>query len=339
MVAAVSLGPLDLLGNGGQGKVHAVRNRPGTAYKEYTPEALAELDDSVLAAMVRFPAELPSAFAARLAERAAWPNAVVESGGRTSGFLMPQVPRPFHVPMRLPSGVKDTLGKVQLLLNDEQYLVRCGLAVDDRFRIELLRDVAWTLELFHRLGVVVGDLSPNNLCFSLGRGPRCYFLDCDAMRLRGATALPQVETGDWEVPAAEPRGTAGTDRYKFALLCIRLFAGDQSSRDPSELRRAGRSLPALATRGLSADARQRPSPADWLVALNAARPRPAVRARRPGATPAPGHSPIGRRVAFGFGRAIGRGLRRIRPVGLATLALLAVLLAYVVPHLAARSTP
>jgi hypothetical protein len=352
MVAAVSLGPLELLGNGGQGKVHAVRDRAGTAYKEYSAEALAQLDDAVLATMVRFPAGLPAADAARLAEHAAWPNAVVESGGRTSGFLMPRVPRPFHVPMRLPSGVKDTLGKVQLLLNDEDYLVRCDLAVDDRFRIDLLRDVAGTLEFFHRLGVVVGDLSPNNLCFSLGRGPRCYFLDCDAMRLHGATALPQVETGDWEAPAGEPRGTAETDRYKFALLCVRLFAGDQSGRDPSELRRAGIPLHALATRGLGADPGRRPSPADWLVALDAARPRPAARAPRPGRTPAPGtpaprtpapapapgHPPIGRRIAFGLGRAAGRRLRRARPAGFVKLALLALLLVYAVPHLASCGT-
>jgi hypothetical protein len=65
-VAAVSLGPLSLLGNGGQGSVHAVRHRPGTAYKEYSTNALAELDDSVLEAMVRFPAELPRADAVRL---------------------------------------------------------------------------------------------------------------------------------------------------------------------------------------------------------------------------------------------------------------------------------
>ena len=60
----------------------------------------------------------------------------------------------------------------------------------------------------HELDVVVGDLSPNNLLFSTTSRPRCYFIDCDAMRVGGRSILPQIETQDWQAPSAgEPIGT------------------------------------------------------------------------------------------------------------------------------------
>ena len=343
-----SVGPLTLLGTGGQGRVYALTDRPSTAYKKYADQVRDEVDGAVLASMTAFPGALSAADAAPLIERAAWPTTIVESHGLTAGFLMPRVPSAFSVAMRLPSGVKETLAKMQLLLNDAGYLTRCGLTVDDRFRLELLRDTAETLELFHRLGIAVGDFSPNNICFSLARRPRCYFIDCDAMRLRGRTVLPQVETNDWEVPGPEQRATAESDSYKFALLCIRLFAGDQSTRDASELRRAGSAVHTLAVRGLSTDARRRPPAVDWRIALAAAarsgpgtkphrpapsRPtpdRPRTTSRPPMTTP---RRSLARRAARAAGHAAARRIRRTRPAGFVKFTLLTVLLLYAVPHL------
>jgi hypothetical protein len=144
--------------------------------------------------------------------------------------------------------------------------------------LELLHDTARALELFHRLGVVVGDLSPNNLLFTRDRRPRCFFLDCDGMRLRGASVLRAAETVDWQAPPGEgSAATPATDSYKFGLLCIRLFAGDQSTRDPAALDRAGGRLRALAERALAADPRRRPGMGQWSFALAAAAARERIR--------------------------------------------------------------
>jgi hypothetical protein len=57
-------------------------------------------------------------------------------------------------------------------------------------------------------------------------------------------------------------------------LCIRLFAGDQSARDPDVLDRAGPAVRGLAVRALSRDPRRRPVMAEWRAALSTAAPRP-----------------------------------------------------------------
>ncbi|MGK5683270.1 hypothetical protein [Actinoplanes sp. URMC 104] len=281
-VTADDLGELTLLGSGGQGAVYAVAGRP-VAYKEFAAPLRDSVDVAALLALVRLREELPAATTRLLDERAAWPTAVVERDGVVTGFLMPRAPEAFHTPITLPSGRSRLLAQVQLLLNDERYLAARGLAVDDRFRLELLHDVAATLDGFHRLGIVAGDLSPVNLLFTRERRPRCFFLDCDAMRLRGASVLGQAETADWQAPAGDEQvATPATDSYKFALLCVRLFAGHQSSRDPAAVERAGPVLRRLVQRGLSPDPRVRPTMGQWEAALAAAqRPRrPAFPASR-----------------------------------------------------------
>jgi hypothetical protein len=276
-VQRVDAGSLRLsaaLGSGGQGTVYGVEDRLvdgvfPAVYKEFSAAA----NGRVLLEMVRFRRSLPPAEARRLDEIAAWPATVVERDGRLIGFLMRRAPDPFLIGLGMPSGPTQHLAQVQLLLNDRAYRTARGLAIDDQFRLELLHDTASAIEFLHAHGVVVGDLSPSNLLFSRSRRPRCFFLDCDAMRRRGSSVLRQAETVDWEAPThREQIATWATDSYKFALLCIRLFAGDQSSRDPAALDRAGLAVQILATRALSRDPRRRPVMAEWREALSPAAP-------------------------------------------------------------------
>jgi hypothetical protein len=276
-VQRVDAGSLRLsgaLGSGGQGTVYAVADRLvdekfPAVYKEFSVAA----NGRALLEMVRFRHRLAPAEARRLDDIAAWPATVVERDGRLAGFLMRRAPDPFLIGLGMPRGPTQHLAQVQLLLNDKAYRTARGLAIDDQFRLELLHDTASAIEFLHAHGVVVGDLSPSNLLFSRSRRPRCFFLDCDAMRRRGASVLRQAETVDWETPnPGEQIATWATDSYKFALLCIRLFAGDQSSRDPEVLDRAGPVVQILATRGLSADPQRRPVLAEWREALSGAAP-------------------------------------------------------------------
>jgi hypothetical protein len=274
-VNVASLGARIVLGSGGQGTVYAVAGQRidgswPAAYKEFA----APVNASALSAMVAFRDALPLDLARRIGEVAAWPATLVERDGRLCGFLMRRAPDQFETDLEFPSGRSRRLARVELLLNDDIYLTARGLRIDDRFRLELLHDTARTIELFHRHSVVVGDLSPNNLLFSRERRPHCFFLDCDGMRLRGASVLRAAETVDWQAPPGEGSGaTAATDSYKFALLCIRLFAGDQSTRDAAALGRAGARLRALAERALAADPRRRPNIGQWRVALAGAAAR------------------------------------------------------------------
>src|ERR1700694_742654 len=92
------LGVLTKIGQGGQGMVYAAPNvktkfAASMVYKEYKSQALAGIDFTVLAAM---PALVEDSLSYNEAERlislAAWPCALVESGGTPSGFVMSVIP-------------------------------------------------------------------------------------------------------------------------------------------------------------------------------------------------------------------------------------------------------
>ncbi|MFG1607688.1 lipopolysaccharide kinase InaA family protein [Actinoplanes sp. NPDC049265] len=287
---------LSLVGHGGQGKVWATGSIringdwPGV-YKEYTDAARSRLDTAVLRRLIELVPALPPDTGRWLCEQSAWPAALVEEQGAVRGFLMRRIPDTFEVSLPRRDGtVNRRPAGFQFLLNPDDYLARMAVPIDDRKRLLLLTDLARTLAEFHRLGVVVGDLSPNNLLFDLdSEPPRCFFIDCDAMRVHGASVLPQVETNDWEVPAGEELATEASDAYKLGLMAIRLFARDQSCRDPTALGVVSGKAAALAVRSQSRDPSDRPAPADWLPVLLAAtadtvtRPDPVVPPRFPAA--------------------------------------------------------
>jgi serine/threonine protein kinase len=309
-VRTVPLGGLDLgkrLGQGGQGTVHEVTNRrinqTGAAwsvvYKEYNAALLPQADVGALGSLVVLLDTLDGTQGRWLCEKAAWPAAVVEESGRARGFLMRAVPDSFrfHMPgLTAKSSGEERLATVEFLLNDDAYVAGIGLKVSDKDRVLLLADLADILTRLHTIGIAIGDLSPKNLLFTLDNQPECFLIDCDAVRLRGASVLPQAETPDWQIPDGEEKATRESDIYKFGLLAIRLFARDQSATDPDVLAALGPRLAALARASLDDNPLQRPTPVAWAEALEAATltasTAPAVNATAPkNATPPPTSKP------------------------------------------------
>lgn len=267
-VDVANLGPLRQIGSGGQGKVFALVNASdGEVYKEYSPRVVDDLDIDALRRFVQFGRSLTKTGRDALLARVAWPQVIVRRDSVVRGFLMPRIPPGFTVSMRFGDEVTLENALVQYLLNPATYLTERGLRLTDRFRLEFLRDTADTLALFHKLGIAVGDLSPNNLLFSLTGRPRCFFIDCDAMRLAGESVLAQTETPDWQISAVseEELGTPASDAYKFGLLVVRLFATDQQARDPAVVPVRLRDL---VTSSLSADPDKRVAPTAWLRPLD-----------------------------------------------------------------------
>lgn len=284
------LGALTEIGRGGQGRVFAVADSR-IVYKEYSATTLPEVNVEALKTAVALITDLGPRTAQDLYARTTWPMATVERDEKLIGFLMRAVPDSFRIQLSLPTGPVSRLAGVQYLLNNAEYLEERGLRITDRMRLELLRDTAETLDRLHDLGIAVGDLSPNNLLFSLVNRPRCLFIDCDAMRINGTSILPQSETADWDVGrfSTEELATPASDTYKFALLAIRLFAGDQQSRNPDALAQCDEKLATLAAESLATNPRRRPPLAEWVSALDAALgvsapdPAPEARASRWGA--------------------------------------------------------
>lgn len=274
-----TLGPLTRLGAGSQGVVFAAPNlrmryAPSLVFKQYQSAAASPLDVAALESMPTFLESLSFADGTELLSQAAWPCRIVDEHGAVTGFVMPAIPDAFYVQMMKSSGMSRERAEFQHLLNDEGFLARRRIDLTDKRRFELLREVARALSVFRRHDIAVGDLSPRNLLFSYDPVASVYFVDCDAMRVRGRSVSGQLETPGWEVRAVnqgEELATAASDSYKLGLLALRLFAGDQDTRDitrlPATVPQAVRRLVAAA---LSADPARRPDPADWIAPLDAA---------------------------------------------------------------------
>ncbi|MBV1850040.1 hypothetical protein [Catellatospora tritici] len=268
----------DELGVGGQAKVSLV-HAPGfdqpMAYKAYNQQSLSQLDADALEQLIDLPGSAEPGLREVLTTRTAWPKAVVQRAGQVCGFLMPVAPAGYTAYLRLPDGMKPQLLALEFLLNPVEYMANVNLPVTERQRLELLAELARLLHLLHSAGVAVGDLSPKNVLVRL-TPPSCHLLDADAMRVRGRSALPQVETPDWSVPSGEELGTVATDSYKFALVVLRILLSDQYAGDPAALRPRHPELALLAEQALSRSTSDRPGPGQWLGAIERALPNASV---------------------------------------------------------------
>jgi hypothetical protein len=289
----LSLDP-QLLGDGGQGwiyRVTAIGSRPPArplAYKRYKPHWQNQINAEALKDLVSLRHRLAHTSRQWLIERTAWPETVVVARGQPVGFLMSLLPNNFVQPLHVKVNGHDVHVRVEHLLNSDAYIRRMGIQISDGWRLGFLHDVAETIDLLHRNGVTVGDISPLNIYPSFSSAPRCFFVDCDAMQLNGCSVLPQAQTRGWEVPGHEKTATPHSDAYKLALLAVRLFAGDQDTRDPTALARCSWQLGELARDGLNIDPMSRPPPAQWVHVLRAmarASLAPTVGRTTVGATP------------------------------------------------------
>ncbi len=268
------LGSLTKVGQGGQGVVYRapkVQTKFATSmvYKEYKAQTLAEIDFTALAAMPALAEDsLTYAEGERLISIAAWPCALVEDGGRTTGFVMPAIPDEFFTTLITAKGASSSTAEFQHLLNHESVLAARGIDIDEVQRYSLLREVASGLAFLHKHGVCVGDISPKNLLFSLTPHPAIFFIDCDAMRINGVSALSQMETPGWDVPSGQELATIYSDTYKLGLLAIRLLVGDQDTKNPQHLPPTTPSLlRQIITDTVNNEPERRPLPEAWTYVL------------------------------------------------------------------------
>ncbi len=269
------LGDLARIGQGGQGVVYLAPNgrtrfAESIVYKEYRSRTLAEVNFSALAMMPALVEEsLSYEDAERLISIAAWPCAIVEAKGNPSGFVMPAIPHRFFLPITTVKGVEQSPAELQHLLNNQDFVAARGIDLSEQNRYSILREVATALAFLHRHGICVGDISPKNLLFSLIPASAVYFVDCDAMRVNGVSALPQVETPGWEIPAGEELATVYSDTYKLGLLAVRLLVGDQDISDPQQLpTTTPKLLRRIITDTLEGQPQARPLPQAWTYILD-----------------------------------------------------------------------
>ena len=323
-----ALGRLERLSQGGTAWVYRVPefSLPGEGrlvYKEYRAAVRAKANPALLPGLLslaEFRGRLSAELRAKLDHRTIWPLVVVTGDdGGALGIVMREIPGEFF------EGKKPR--ELQLLFHSDDDARRQGLPLFGLHeRLVICARIAATYMLLHRLDIIIGDVSPRNIVFTLGDSPRLLAVDTDSTRVKGTRGAlgAQPHTPAWEPPEAllakqlldqdrrsgqasdvDLRGhadtwqrqTKQTDVYKFGLMVLRILDyGRHCSRrrDPDQARRllrerAGPAPADLLMRSLHSDPKARPAMEDWYQAFRG-RERPGARAAAGGAgsrTPPP----------------------------------------------------
>ncbi len=258
-VSLTDLTVAEKLADGGQGTVFRLTD--GRLLKLYHPGV------AVLAAelgrLIRLPVrELVGA-------STSWPVGRVFHRGRCVGLVMPEAPRRFTT--RLAGRTR--LLELQFLLYPKRAMWASLTLPDATDRRRLAAGYARLFDVLHRNEIVVGDGSMRNLLWTLSGGPGVYAIDCDGFRLVGRPpAVRPADTAGWVDPASPRAVTLDTDRYKLALLTVRLLAGNHTV-TPADvaakpLLRSGFDAAVTALAGRAGQPGARPSAAAWLAALS-----------------------------------------------------------------------
>lgn len=200
-----------------------------------------------------------------------WPLRVVVEGGQGVGCVMPLLDdRFFHKFQSLTGLVSVRPLEIQHLFVPKQRNVQVGLPHASHIqRLSLCFEASRALDVLHSTGLIYGDVSSRNLLFSLRPNPTVVFVEGDALRRSGSSAVvPQVETPDWPAPEEAKAQSEPTDRYKLGLMILRILTpgpGTSTNRDPlsigDRLDPEGRNLLRQAL-GTSRD--HRPTAGEWV---------------------------------------------------------------------------
>ncbi|GAA1674124.1 hypothetical protein GCM10009830_20610 [Glycomyces endophyticus] len=215
------LGELTVIGDGGQGVVKRTSRMPGVLYKQY--HAREQLNVVELERLIRLVHTdmRPGPDRNLILSSAAWPSGVVLDGGVHCGLTMPEAPDHFTADI----GEARKLRELQFLIFRKKAGWSNLRLPDETQRRALLLRYARLFKALHAIDVIIGDVSPRNLLWTIEPEPAVYMLDCDGCRIAGhLPPMPQAQTPDWADPDQEV-GTAtfDSDRFKLALLILRVL--------------------------------------------------------------------------------------------------------------------
>jgi hypothetical protein len=217
MIKLSSLSVGAFLKDGGQGEVHELTSSPDQLLKRYKPGIA--VDAAGLEALVAWRQGLDPRDRNVVDQFAAWPLEAVDCENGSFGIVMKRAPRQlWHVVEG------DTLPRdlSWAFMEDAARFVGLQPATATA-AVTIMFQIATVFEVFHRNGVVYGDLSAANVLWSGGRRPTIFVIDCDATEVIGRPrALQEAQTPLWACPW--PGVTARErDEYKLALAFLRLF--------------------------------------------------------------------------------------------------------------------
>ena len=277
-----SLGNMDLLAEGGQGKIYKLTHfrlpdcPSGVVYKEYKDSS--KITAAGLTGIVGVRSRMPQPERDLLDRYAVWPVRTVSKDGSICGILMPIIPPTYVQTGTRPNGqLMRAEREVQFLFISPEQARRLGHGLVNLVqRLRICLEYARGLEFLSSREVVFGDISAKNALYTIGPSLAdiaVVMVDCDAVRVTGnAAAVEQLNSPDWDPPGTESKHlTKATDVYKFALFVIRVLspgANASVSRNPKRVEsifdKEGKKL---LESSLAANSKSRPSMQEWLSYL------------------------------------------------------------------------
>jgi DNA-binding helix-hairpin-helix protein with protein kinase domain len=261
-VELADLAAAEKIADGGHGSVFRLSRPDGVLLKLYHGGVAVLAGE--LARLIDLRARSPDL----LDVPAAWPTGRVFERGRCVGLLMPAAPDRFTT--RLAG--RSRLLELQFLLYPRRAMWADLVLPTAAERRALAVGFVRLFQALHRNDVLVGDVSMRNLLWTLAGGPGVHAIDCDGFRLAGRPpAVRPADTAGWTDPACPRAVTLDADRYKLALLTVRLLLGNHTV-TPADVSAKPllRAAVGPAVAGLVARATRpggRPAAAAWLAAL------------------------------------------------------------------------
>jgi serine/threonine protein kinase len=277
---SVDIDPLSLteIGQGGEGRVYAFQDNPSLVYKEYHPTAGSPPSSLALKRIIDLPNLCAPDEQAWILDHTVWPLKAVIDGNRLRGYTMRKIPDAFHRKYGARNNPRQILCDWNYLsmrtrfLNNPNIISEVPIPSAENI-LELIRDLAKTLEILHRHDIIIGDLSGRNLLWTDTPTWRVLLIDCDSFRLRGVSAVnSSKQSPDWEDPELQGGFTTqSSDIYKLGLAAFRAIWAASTDRPTSPLPSSPTKIPNqfedLTIR--STIGSSRPSASEWVRLIRA----------------------------------------------------------------------
>ena len=215
--SGASIAPGRKLGEGGEGAVYLVNDRPGSVMKIWHPGKTPPDADAKLRHMVQAPVK-PDLGSAWLIT---WPQRLVKENGVTVGFTMPILD-----PNQSWESIVEYYNR-RAAQNTEQEQGR-ELRIDDRVR--MARNLALGFRAVHAAGYVIGDVNEKNV--EVNRQNDIAMVDCDSYGFidpaTGKVFHNRMGRPEFQAPEAQggyDNRTQNHDRFGLAVIIFHLLTG------------------------------------------------------------------------------------------------------------------
>ena len=221
-------GQLEELGRGGEGVVFRVPFLGGRVYKEFLAAAYTTPDHTALNRLIDLQNQWTPEERVWLLQRTVWPETMVVDQGRLKGFVMPSIQKCYFRRHGIRQNPKTVLCEWNYLSLRTKFHANPNIVtevprVSPIDALSLVHDLAKTIKLLHKYGVIIGDISGKNLLWTDSPSLQVMIIDCDSFRItgQGGVASPK-QSPDWDDPFLNGKPTSQeSDIYKLALAAFR----------------------------------------------------------------------------------------------------------------------